>query len=92
LTIQYNPDFRQNLVSIWRFIACDSVDRANSFKKQLKEKIANLSNMPYKFRQSLYYDDKNIRDLIFKGYTVPYLIDIGNKKIVILDIFKWIKK
>ena len=92
MTIQYNPNFRQNLVSIWRFIARDSVGRANSFKNKLKEKIANLSSAPYKFRQSLYYDDKNIRDLIFKGYTIPYLIDFNNKKIVILDIFKWIKK
>ena len=29
----------------------------------------------------------NVRDLVFKGYTVPYIID--NETIVIIDIFKW---
>lgn len=48
--------------------------------------------MPYKYRKSFYYDDINVRDMIFKGYTIPYLIDEKNNKIVLLDIFKWIDK
>ena len=92
MIIEYNPDFRENFVKVWKFIAKNSVNRANAFKKQLKEKISNIPYMPYKFRRSLYYDNKNIRDLIFKGYTVPYLIDNKNQKIIILDIFKWIEK
>jgi hypothetical protein len=35
------------------------------------------------------YDNENIRDLIFKGYTIPYMVDSENNKIIILDIFKW---
>ncbi|MGM0533206.1 MAG: type II toxin-antitoxin system RelE/ParE family toxin, partial [Campylobacterota bacterium] len=50
------------------------------------------ANMPYKFRQSYYYDSLNIRDFIFKGYTIPYLIDEDKGVIVLLDIFKWIDK
>jgi len=45
--------------------------------------------MPYRFRQSQYYENPNVRDLIFKGYTIPYLIDNDNEKLVVLDIFKW---
>ncbi len=45
--------------------------------------------MPFKFRQSYYYKDEKIKDLIFKGYTIPYLIDNEEKVIVILDIFKY---
>jgi hypothetical protein len=52
-------------------------------------KVDNLPYMPLKFRQSNYYNDSNIRDLIFKGHTVPYLIDTEKEIIVILDIFKW---
>jgi len=92
LTIEYNPDFRENFVKIWKFIAKDSLNRANTFKKQLKEKITNIPYMSHKFRQSWYYNNKNIRDMIFKGYTIPYLIDDKNQKIIILDIFKWIEK
>ena len=31
-------------------------------------------------------------DLIFKGNTIPYLIDNDNDRIVILDIFKWVDR
>ncbi len=48
--------------------------------------------MPYKYRESFYYVNQNIRDMVFKGYTVPYLIDNDNNQIVILDIFKWVNK
>lgn len=41
--------------------------------------------MPYKFRQSRYCQNENIRDFIFKGYTVPYLIDVDNDVIVVND-------
>jgi len=45
--------------------------------------------MPYKYRKSYYYDDENIRDFIFKGYTIPYLIDKQKDLLVVLDIFKY---
>lgn len=81
-----------SLEFILDYIAKDSVNKAFSFLNSLDNKINNLVNMPYKCRASLYYKDKNIRDLIFKGYTIPYLIDSNNDTIAILDIFKWINK
>ena len=32
-------------------------------------------------------NDENIRELIHKGYTVPYFIDESNSKIIVLGIF-----
>jgi plasmid stabilization system protein ParE len=49
--------------------------------------IKNLPNNPYKFRKSFYFDDENIRDMIFKKYTIVYEIDLDNDMIVILNIF-----
>jgi hypothetical protein len=48
--------------------------------------------MPYKYRKSIYFDNENIRDLIYKGYTIPYLIDEDNKSIVLLGIIKYKEK
>ncbi|EKB9565595.1 type II toxin-antitoxin system RelE/ParE family toxin, partial [Campylobacter jejuni] len=48
----------------------------------------NLSFMPYKNRKSLSFDNENIRDLIFKAYVIPYLIDKSKNEIVILGIYK----
>ena len=36
---------------------------------------------------SMYHDDINVRDLVFKGYTIPYIVD--DDIIIIIDIFKW---
>ena len=44
--------------------------------------------MPYKFRRSKSFDDNKIRDFIFKGFVIPYLMDEPNDTIVILAIFK----
>jgi len=89
LTLEYNSTFRKNFGNIWDYISKDSVNRANSFKNQIKSKLNNLENSPYKYRKSFYYDDDNIRDCIYKGYTIPYLIDPNKNKILIIDIFKW---
>lgn len=71
------------------FIAQDSVTRAINFQFTLDEKVNNLIFMPYKFRKSIYFEDENIRDLIFKGYTVPYKVDKKNDVITIIGIKKY---
>jgi len=45
--------------------------------------------MPFKFRQSIYFEDENIRDLIFKGYTVVYKVDTEKEIITIVGIKKY---
>ncbi|MCT7446988.1 type II toxin-antitoxin system RelE/ParE family toxin [Aliarcobacter skirrowii] len=84
-----NISFDDNLLSILKYISKDSISRAKNFKNQLDKKIKNIPNMPFKSRQSIHFNDIFVRDLIFKGYTIPYLIDEDLDVIVILDIFKW---
>jgi plasmid stabilization system protein ParE len=92
LQIVYNPAFRIHFGIIWDYIASDSRPSANRFRQKLEVKLKRLENFPYKFRKSFYYDNDNIRDFIFKGYTIPYLVNTDKNQIVILDIFKWIDK
>ena len=81
--------FNDKLKNILQYIASDSVSNAKDFKNELDFKIKELVSFPFKFRASKYYDEENARDLIFKGYTVPYYVDIQNETIVILTIFKY---
>ena len=81
--------FKENLKTVLKYIAQDSKTKASKFNKQLSVQVNKLDNMPFKFRQSNYYEDNNIRDLIFKGYTIPYLVDEEKELIVVLDIFKY---
>ena len=85
-------NYLTNLDVILDYIARDSFHKASVFLSKLDNMINNIVNFPYKYRKSFYYDDEDIRDLVFKGYTIPYLIDTKNDQIIILDIFKWINK
>ncbi len=71
-----------------KFISKDSKPRALNFKSEIDNEINNLDNMPYKFRKSIYFEDENIRDLIYKGYTIPYKIDEPQDTITIIGIKK----
>ena len=68
-------------------IAKDKVDASKNFQKELDKLINNIPNFPYKYRQSIYFDDKNIRDLIYKKYTINYEVNLENNSIEILNIF-----
>ena len=81
--------YLQKLQSIMEFIAEDSITRALKFQLNLDKKINNLHNMPFMFRKSIYFDDENIRDLIFKGYVIPYKIDKSKNVITIIGINKY---
>lgn len=81
--------YLEKLQSIMEFIAKDSITSALEFQLNLDEQISDLHDMPFKYRKSIYFDDKSIRDLVFKGYAVPYKIDKTKKTITIIGINKY---
>ncbi|MDD3060406.1 MAG: type II toxin-antitoxin system RelE/ParE family toxin, partial [Sulfurimonas sp.] len=68
--IRRSDTFKESLLEILIYIA---KNRANNFKNTLKKELEDLTFMPYKYRQSIYFNQKNIRDFIFKGYCIPYV-------------------
>jgi len=84
-------EYLDELKNIISFIALDSVNRAKIFKEQLDSKIEDVIHFPYKYKQSIHHTNKEVRDLIFKGYTIVYRIDNERKTIEIIEIFKWTK-
>ena len=77
------------LQDIITYISKDSKAKAFDFKNELDKAINDLVHMPYKFRQSIYFTNKNIRDLVFKGYVLPYKIDTFNNQIIIIGVNKY---
>ena len=78
-------NFKIRLKQIAIFIKQHNKQASIKFVKELKQQINDLIFMPKKYRKSIYFDNENIRDIIFKGYTIVYFID--NNTIKILDIF-----
>ena len=88
MRVKLQERFNNELSDIVRFITKDSAANARRFAKALKTKIASLSNQPYKCRKSTSFNDEQMRDLIFKGYVIPYYIDEVNDCIFVFGIFK----
>jgi len=89
MKIVYEPRFINSFTNIWDYIAKDSINRANTFKTKIKKLIEDITDMPYKYRKSIYFKDENIRDLIHKGYTIVYKIDEKADTITIIGIKKY---
>ena len=64
--------FLNKLKNILAYIAKDKITAAKRFRHELNEKINNLTHFPYKYRKSYYFNNENIRDMIFKGYMIIY--------------------
>ncbi len=77
--------YRTQLIQILKYIAKDNTNASKDFENKLNLQIENLMHFPYKCRQSHYIDDKDVRDMVFKKYTIIY--KIYTDKISIIDIF-----
>lgn len=77
--------FKKELRDIALYIKKDKLNASVAFVKELKLNINELINFPYKNRKSFYYENENIRDMTFKGYTLIY--EIFDDRLEIFTIF-----
>ncbi len=87
MKITRSRKFQINLLIILQHIAKDKLSASKIFQKELDKLIKNIPNFPYKHRESIYFNDKNVRDLIYKKYTINYEINLEKNSIEILNIF-----
>ena len=74
MKIKFDPEFMVALIKQLDRIAEDKPSAAHTFKQALIAQCKSLVDMPYRCRKSIYYDDDNVRDLVFKGYVIVYVI------------------
>lgn len=86
MKLSYNKRFFDELQEIIDFIKLDSKQRAMQFQADIFNKCNALKSQPLIYRKSHKVNEANARDLIYKGYVIPYLINEQN--IVILGIYK----
>lgn len=88
LTLRHSPLFEEKLDILLEIIIADKPQSALSFLNELEKKCEAICDNPMLYRASYYAEDETIRDLVFKGYTIPYKIDLDDKCIILLSIFK----
>ena len=82
-------DYQESLKNILQTIAEDKKSAAINFNKDLNQKIKHLTDFPFMYRISIYFDNEYIRDMTHKGYTIPYQVDLEKQTISIIGITKY---
>lgn len=92
MKIKIKDSFTTKLLHQIDYIACDSPVRARKFQKAIIREIRDILPNPYKHRQSIYFQDEKIRDLIYKGYTIVFRINEKEKSIEVFGFVKYQEK
>ena len=79
--------YKNQLTIILKHIAKDKISASENFYINLNEVIEEIPNSPFKYRKSIYFNNDNIRDMTFKGYTIIYRVNIKKDLIEIIRIF-----
>jgi len=87
MKIVYHPLFKEALREIVKYIAKDKKSASTNFKNNLQKQIKEIPNSPLKYVKSRYFENPNVRDMTYIGYTVIYEINFENNSIEVLKIF-----
>jgi len=87
MQIKRTKEYQSELRTILKYIAKDKPSASMNFKQELNKQISDIPSFLYKHRKSIYFNNENIRDMIFKRYTLNYEINLESNTIFILSIF-----
>lgn len=74
MRIRVSKEFRKKLDAQIDYIAKDKPIAARRFKNRLFEEIKKIPGFPYSYRRSIFFDNEDVRDLIYKGYVIVFRI------------------
>ena len=75
MKIEFLPSFVNRLEGFVEVIAEDKPTAARKFHKDVINSCKEIQNFPHKHRKSIYFNDENIRDLVYKGFVIIYKLD-----------------
>lgn len=88
MKVSFTEDFVLQLKELVRYIAKDKPVAARKFKNDLLKKLKKDLINPFHFKKSIYFDDENFRDYIFKGYTTVIKINSEADTVYVIGILK----
>ena len=75
MKIKITKSFSNKLNKQVDYIAKDKPAAARKFKNDVLREIKGIPNMPYRHRKSIFFENNDIREFIFKGYIIVYRIN-----------------
>lgn len=92
MKLKISKAFKTKLNQQVEYIAQDKPAAAQKFKDDIISQIGKLSLMPFSNRKSIFFNNNNIRDLVFKGYVIVYKIDENKDDIIVFGFSKYQQK
>ncbi len=94
--LSYYPDmniftstlYRKQLKEVLKFLEKDSEANAKSFELYLDTIIINMHTKVKKYKQSIYFDNENIKNIENQGYSIPFYIDEKKSVYILLGLVK----
>ena len=80
--------YEKQLKEILEILVKEDFQATKSFKLYLDTLILNMPTKVKKYKESVYFNKENIKDLECQGYAIPFLVDEENDVFVVLGIVK----
>jgi plasmid stabilization system protein ParE len=87
MQIIYKKTFEKQLLNILKYIAKDKINASINFANELEKLIFLIPDNPLKYKSSIYFQNENVRDMTYKGYTIVYKVSFQKSTIEVLRIF-----
>lgn len=71
------------------YIAQDKPSAARKFKTDILQQIRQIPVMPFRHRKSIFFNQEEIRELVFKGYLVVYRVNQEQEEIEVFGFIKY---
>ncbi|MEN4046766.1 MULTISPECIES: hypothetical protein [Sulfurimonas] len=78
--------FEKQLQDILQKFAKEDFMATKNFKMYLDTVIINIPTKAQKYKQSVYFNDENIKDLEHQGFIIPFFIDKASETYLVLGI------
>lgn len=89
MKISFTVRFKFLLEDQIRYITKDKPIAAKKIKKDLLLNLKKDLVNPFHYKESIYSDgDENVRDYVFKGYTVVYKVNVELELVSVVAILK----
>ena len=73
------------------YISKDKPIAALKFRKDLIKNLKKDLKYPFHYKKSIYYDDENRRDYVFKGYTSVFEVEPKKDLVTVFGFIKHIE-
>ncbi len=86
MNVLYSELYKEQLKEALELVKTQENLNASSFELYLDTIIVNMHTKIKKYKQSIYFDDENIKDIQNQGFTIPFYIDEEKNIYVLLGI------